>query len=166
MRCRQSEKNPPEQYSAVYTWFQGQVSLILHYFDINCSQPKLTFEHSGFCMLVVITEWRKSGVLCWYTSSAYIYLHGVSPALVHRNLYNKGSLMPLLLQKSPKFFYLWFLQHMHFTGCSVRLHFGTVKIVLMFVLPVCFQYQCLDMVKHVLKFDAWNTQWLSGMSSH
>ena len=36
----------------VPTRFQGQVSLILRYFDINCSQPKLTFEHSGFCLLV------------------------------------------------------------------------------------------------------------------
>ena len=32
--------------------FQGQVSLILRYFDINCTQPKFTFEHSGFCLLV------------------------------------------------------------------------------------------------------------------
>ena len=27
-------------------------SLILRYFHTNCSQPKLTFEHSGFCVLV------------------------------------------------------------------------------------------------------------------
>ena len=30
----------------VPTRFQAQVSLILRYFDINCSQPKLTFERS------------------------------------------------------------------------------------------------------------------------
>ena len=41
-----------------------------------------------------------------YTSSAYIHLCVVSAVLVLRYLYNKGSLIPLLLQKSPKFSYL------------------------------------------------------------
>ena len=43
---------PTSGAAVVSTRFQGQVSLILRYFDINCTQPKLTFEHSGFCLLV------------------------------------------------------------------------------------------------------------------
>ena len=98
-----------------------KVTLILHYFDINCSQPKLTFEHNlrilcvswkvtwtGCPIFSVITEWANGGDLCCHSSSAYINLQGVSAALVHRNLYKKGSLIPSLLQKSTKFSYLWF----------------------------------------------------------
>ena len=43
---------PTSGAAVVSTRFQGQVNLILRYFDINCTQPKLTFEHSGFCLLV------------------------------------------------------------------------------------------------------------------
>ena len=58
------------------------MGLILHYFDINCSQPKLTFEHSGFSVSVEKSpEWDAlyflsflngdRGVdVCLYTSSA------------------------------------------------------------------------------------------------
>ena len=34
----------------VPTEFQAEVSLILCYLDINCSQPKLTFECNWFCV--------------------------------------------------------------------------------------------------------------------
>ena len=85
------------------------MSLILCYFDINCSQPKLTFEHSRFCVsvekspewnalyLLYLLHWKRGGDVCLCKSSAYIHLRVVSAVLVLRDLYNKGSLIPLLL---------------------------------------------------------------------